>query len=86
MFLVGVSWPFSQLSGVALASRLAKPGNRGLALGTYNAVAGASTAFAGVSSGYIAQHIGHHITDMVAATLLLEAVIVLWKLPDPIVL
>jgi MFS family permease len=85
LFLVGLTWSFFQLSGVALASRLAKPENRGLALGTYNAVAGGSTAIAGVSSGYLAQHVGHYMTYITAAALLLGAVIVLSILPDPVV-
>jgi MFS family permease len=85
LFLVGLTWSFFQLSGVALASRLAKPGNRGLALGTYNAIAGGSTTIAGVSSGYLAQHVGHHMTYITAAALLLGAVIVLSILPDPVV-
>lgn len=83
MFLVGISWSFFQLSGVALASRLAKPENRGLALGTYNAVAGLSTVIAGVSSGYLAQNVGHYATYGVAAVLLLCAVATLVRLPDP---
>ena len=83
LFLIGLTWSFFQLSGVALASRLAKPENRGLALGTYNAVAGASTTIAGASSGYLAQHVGYHITYIAAAALLLCAVIVLSRLPDP---
>ena len=86
LFLVGLTWSFFQLSGVALASRLAKPENRGLALGTYNAIAGASTTIAGVSSGYLAQYVGHHITYIAAAMLLLGAVVVLWRLPDPVIL
>jgi len=85
MFLVGLTWSYFQLSGVTLASRLAKPENRGLALGTYNAVAGGSTMIAGVSSGYLAQHAGHHFTYVVAALLLLAAVVVLWLVPDPTV-
>jgi len=84
LFVVGLTWSFFQLSGVALASRLAKPENRGLALGTYNAIAGASTALAGISSGYLAQHVGHHMTFLAAAALLLCAVIVLNRLPDPV--
>ena len=86
LFAVGLTWSFFQLSGVTLASRLAKPENRGLALGTYNAVAGASTAIAGISSGYLAQHFGHEVTYAVAAILLLGAVTVLWRLPDPVAL
>ena len=84
LFVVGLTWSFFQLSGVALASRLAKPENRGLALGTYNAVAGGSTALAGISSGYLAQHVGHQMTFVTAAVLLLCAVIVLGRLPDPV--
>ena len=84
LLLVGVTWSFFQLSGVALASRLAKPENRGLALGTYNAISGVSTMIAGVSSGYLAQHAGYHITYIVAASLLLIAVLILWRLPDPL--
>jgi len=84
MFLVGVSWSFFQLSGVALASRLAKPENRGLALGTYNAIAGASTIVAGVSSGYLASNVGHHMTFAVAAALILAAVTVLLRLANPV--
>jgi len=83
LFLVGVTWSFFQLSGVALASRLAKPENRGLALGTYNAIAGGSTAIAGLSSGYLAEHVGHHVTHTVAVIFLLVAVIALHRLPDP---
>lgn len=83
LFLVGLTWSFFQLSGVALASRLAKPENRGLALGTYNAVAGASTTIAGVTSGYLSQHVGHHMTHITAAALLLCSILVLRRLPDP---
>ena len=83
LLLIGLSWSFFQLSGVAFASRLAKPENRGLALGSYNAVAGGSTILAGVSSGYLAQHVGHHVTYLVAAALLLCAIAVLGRLPDP---
>lgn len=86
LFLVGTTWSFFQLSGVALASRLAAPENRGLALGTYNAVAGTSTIIAGVGSGYLAQLVGHHATYLVSAALLLLAVVVLGRLPDPVFL
>lgn len=86
LFLVGVTWSFFQLSGIAYASRLADPENRGLALGAYNAVAGGSTILAGVSSGYMAQHLGHHATYLVAVLLLLCAVGVLRGLPDPAIL
>ena len=83
LFVTGLTWSFFQLSGVALASRLAKPENRGLALGTYNAVAGASTTLAGVASGALAEHVGYHASYFVAAFLLLGAVLVLSRLPDP---
>ncbi|MBU0595500.1 MFS transporter [Candidatus Bipolaricaulota bacterium] len=83
LFLIGLTWSFFQLSGVAFASRLAKPENRGLALGTYNAIAGGSTMVAGVCSGYLAQHFGHHMTLMAAVGLLLCSIVVLSRLPDP---
>ena len=83
LLAVGLTWAYFQLSGVALAARLAKPENRGLALGTYNAVAGASTMIAGVCSGYLAQYAGHHYSYLAATVLLLCAVVVLWRLPDP---
>jgi MFS family permease len=59
-FLVyGVTWSFFQLSGIALTTRLAKPENKGLALGLYNALAGVGWIVAGVMSGVIAQHVGY---------------------------
>lgn len=86
LFLIGMTWSFFQLSGVAFASRLAAPENRGLALGTYNAVAGTSTILAGVTSGYVAERFGHQATYIAAAALLLAAVILLAQLRDPPVL
>ena len=83
LFVTGLTWSFFQLSRVALASRPAKPENRGLALGTYNAVAGSSTTLAGVSSGALTQHVGYHASYFVAAFRLLGAVLVLSWLPDP---
>lgn len=85
LFLIGLTWSFFQLSGVALASRLAKPENRGLALGTYNAIAGGSTMVAGIGSGYLAQHVGHHMALLAAVALILCSIIVLSRLPDPAV-
>lgn len=82
LFLIGITWSFFQLSGVALASRLAKPENKGLALGTYNAIAGASTTLAGISSGYLAQLVGYHLTYAIAAVLLLNSILVLSKLSE----
>lgn len=82
LLLMGVTWSFFQLSGVALASRLAKPENRGLALGTYNAIAGACSAVAGLLSGYLVEHVGHHLAYASAAAFVCAAVIVLYRLPD----
>lgn len=83
LFVIGLTWSFFQLSGVAFASRLAKPENRGLTLGIYNAIAGGSSVVAGISSGYLAQNVGHEMTYLCSASLLLCAIIVLVRLPDP---
>ncbi len=83
-FLVlGASWSFFQLSGVALASRLAKPENRGQALGLYNAVAGLGTIFAGLGSGVLADHLGYGPTLLASALLIGGSIIVLHRLPAP---
>lgn len=83
-FLVlGASWSFFQLSGVALASRLAKPENRGQALGLYNAVAGLGTIIAGIGSGLTADHLGYGPTVLVAALLVSGAIAVFYRLPAP---
>ena len=59
-FLIyGVSWSLFQLSGIALTTRLAKPENKGLALGLYNALAGTGWIVAGVLSGVIAGTAGY---------------------------
>ncbi len=83
-FLVlGSSWSFFQLSGVALASRLAKPENRGQALGLYNAVAGLGTIIAGVGSGFIANDFGYGPAFIAASLLVGGAILVLRRLPAP---
>ena len=83
LFLVGVTWSFFQLSGVTLASRLARPENRGLALGVYNAIAGGSTVLAGASSGYLVQAGGYHVSLLTGTVLLSAAVLLLFRLEDP---
>lgn len=80
---IGISWSFFQLSGVALASRLAKPENRGQTIGLYNAIAGVGTILAGVASGYLAARIGYQVTFVAAAALLIAALLVLHWLPAP---
>ncbi|HHR85795.1 MAG TPA: MFS transporter [Candidatus Acetothermia bacterium] len=82
-FAVGVSWSFFQLSGVALASRLARPEYRGQALGLYNAVAGLGTIFAGVASGLLAGRFGYAVTMFTAAGLLTASLVVMLRLPVP---
>ena len=81
--ILGASWSFFQLSGVALASRLAKPENRGQALGLYNAIAGLGTILAGIASGILADHLGYGPTFIVAGLLLGGAILVLRRLPTP---
>ncbi len=80
---IGISWSFFQLSGVALASRLAKPENRGQTLGLYNAIAGVGTIFAGVTSGFLAARVGYQMTFLVAAVFLIVALFVLHRLSAP---
>lgn len=83
LLVVGATWSYFQLSGIALASRLAKPEFRGQALGLYNAISGMGTIAAGVSSGYVARIIGYATTYLIAAGLLLIAMLILVRLPDP---
>jgi len=79
----GISWSCFQLSGVTLASRLAKPEYRGQALGLYNAVAGVGSIVAGVCSGFLAQFAGYQATFATAAVLIAVALVVLYRLPVP---
>jgi len=80
---IGVSWSYFQLSGVALASRLAKPKYRSQTLGLYNAIAGLGMIAAGVSSGLLAERVGYQATFVVASILLVISLIVLHRLPAP---
>jgi MFS family permease len=77
----GISWSLFQLSGVAYASRLAKPEYRGQALGLYNAVAGLGSILAGVCSGFLAEHLGYQVSFAAAAVLIVFALVVLYRLP-----
>ena len=79
----GISWSCFQLSGVTLASRLAKPEYRGQALGLYNAVAGVGAILAGVCSGFLAQFAGYQATFAAAAVLIAVALFILYRLPVP---
>lgn len=79
----GVSWSCFQLSGVTLASRLAKPEYRGQALGLYNAVAGVGSILAGVCSGFLAEYVGYQATFAAAAVLIAVALGVVYRLPVP---
>ncbi len=71
--VIGATWAVFQLSGVALAARLAKPENRGLALGSYTALAGISTSIAGICAGVLTRSVGYHASLLVSAALLLLA-------------
>ena len=79
----GLSWSYFQLSGVALASRLAKPENRGQALGMYNALAGAGWIAAGVASGALTAWGGYSAAFGSAAGLLVISLMVLQTVPAP---
>ncbi|MEA3356189.1 MAG: MFS transporter [Candidatus Bipolaricaulota bacterium] len=83
MIAAGISWSYFQLSGIALATRLARPENRGHVLGLYNAMAGLGMIIAGVSSGYLAQWLGYSAVFAVAAALLAVTLFLLHRLPDP---
>ncbi len=80
---VGFTWSYFQLSGLALTSRLAKPENRGRALGLYNGVSGVGWILAGVGSGYLAEHVGYHASFAAAAALLVAALVILRFVPEP---
>ncbi|MBU1049510.1 MFS transporter [Candidatus Bipolaricaulota bacterium] len=75
MMLVGATWAVFQLSGVALAARFAKPENRGLALGSYTAVAGISTSAAGICAGALSRGVGYHVSLLVSVVFLVAAAI-----------
>ena len=79
--LTGTSWSFFQLSGVAFASRLARPRNRGQVLGLYTASAGLGSIIAGVSSGYVAEYVGYWAVFAVAAVTLGLSATILYRLP-----
>jgi len=80
---IGVTWSFFQLSGVALASRLAKPENRGQTLGLYNAIAGVGMIIAGATSGLLSEYIGYQATFAAAAVFIAASLLVLHRLPAP---
>ena len=81
--LVGLTWAYFQLSGVALISRLAKPSLRGQALGLYNAVTGIGIVTAGVASGYTTDYAGYQASFAAAAIFLGIALGILHRLPPP---
>jgi len=83
--LYGFSWSYFQLSGVALTSRLAKPANRGLALGVYNAAAGWGWILAGIGSGLISERFGFAAAFAAGAGLSAVALAVLHWVPEPTV-
>jgi len=84
VFLIyGISWSFFQLSGVALTSRLAKPENRGMALGLYNALAGMAWIAAGLLGGPLAERWGYETSSIAATASLAAALILLVFVPDP---
>jgi len=81
--IYGFTWSYFQLSGVALVSRLAKPENRGLALGLYNALAGIGWVVAGVGSSVLAGWGGYPSTFAASACLLVIALAILFNVPQP---
>ena len=83
LFGIGITWSYFQLSGVTLASRLARPKYRSQTLGLYNAAAGLGTILAGVSAGYLAERIGYQAPFAAAAALLAFCLLMLRRLPVP---
>lgn len=81
--IYGITWSYFQLSGTALTSRLASKGNRGMALGLYNAIAGIGWIIAGIGSGQIAAHLGYSAAFASASGLIVLSLIVLLFVPDP---
>lgn len=82
-FMIGGTWSFFQLSGVALASRLAKPEHRGQTLGLYNAIAGVGMILSGVASGFLTKHVGYAASFTVSSLFLVSSLLVLHRLPAP---
>ena len=80
---IGGTWSFFQLSGVTLASRLAKPQYRGQTLGLYNAIAGVGMIIAGVTSGFLSEYIGYQATFAASAVFIAASLLVLHRLPVP---
>jgi MFS family permease len=81
--LYGFTWSYFQLTGIALTSRLAKPENRGLALGLYNGLAGVGWILAGVGSGYLAEWAGYQAAFAAAAAFLVVSLVILRSVPEP---
>ena len=81
--LYGLTWSYFQLSGVALTSRLAKEENRGLALGLYNALAGAGWITAGLGSGLLMNLGGYGLAFAGSVGLLILSLAVLRTVPAP---
>ena len=81
--IYGFTWSYFQLSGIALVSRLARPENRGLALGLYNALAGVGWVAAGIGSGFLAEWGGYQAAFGASACLLAIALIIVFTVPHP---
>ncbi|MEW5826269.1 MAG: MFS transporter [Candidatus Bipolaricaulota bacterium] len=79
----GFTWSYFQLSGVAITSRLARPENRGLALGVYNGLAGTGWILAGAGSGFLARWAGYEAAFGASAFFLLLTLVVLRFVPEP---
>ncbi len=79
----GITWSYFQLSGIALTTRLASKQNRGLALGLYNAIAGAGWILAGLGSGLVAERAGYPLTFAIAGGLVGISLVILLFVPDP---
>jgi MFS family permease len=79
----GFTWSYFQLTGIALTSRLAKPENRGLALGLYNGLAGVGWILAGVGSGYLAEWAGYQAAFAASAAFLVVSLVILRTVPEP---
>lgn len=71
--LTGVTWAFFQLAGTAIVSRLAPVGNKGEAMGIYNALLGLSTVCGSLIGGYLADRLGYAAAFSAAGALILIA-------------